>query len=96
MYILDEPSIGLHSRDTARLIKVLRKLQHLGNSVIIVEHDEEIIRDADMIIDIGPLAGRNGGEVVFQGTHKELASNNVSLTARYINRGCRRKHNITF
>jgi len=85
MYILDEPSIGLHSRDTARLIKVLRKLQHLGNSVIIVEHDEEIIRDADMIIDIGPLAGRNGGEVVFQGTHKELASNNVSLTARYIN-----------
>jgi len=85
MYILDEPSIGLHSRDTARLIKVLRKLQHLGNSVIIVEHDEEIIRDADMIIDIGPLAGRNGGEVVFQGTHKELASNNISLTARYIN-----------
>ncbi|NEW83155.1 MAG: excinuclease ABC subunit UvrA [Mariniphaga sp.] len=85
MYILDEPSIGLHSRDTARLIKVLRKLQHLGNSVIIVEHDEEIIRDADMIIDIGPLAGRNGGEVVFQGTHQELASNNISLTARYIN-----------
>ncbi len=85
MYILDEPSIGLHSRDTARLIKVLRKLQHLGNSVIIVEHDEEIIRDADMIIDIGPLAGRNGGEVVFQGSHKELALNNISLTARYIN-----------
>jgi len=85
MYILDEPSIGLHSRDTARLIKVLRKLQHLGNSVIIVEHDEEIIRDADMIIDIGPLAGRNGGEVVFQGSHKELALNNTSLTARYIN-----------
>ena len=85
MYILDEPSIGLHSRDTARLIKVLRKLQHLGNSVIIVEHDEEIIRDADMIIDIGPLAGRNGGEVVFQGSHKELALNNTSLTAKYIN-----------
>lgn len=85
MYILDEPSIGLHSRDTVRLIKVLRKLQQLGNSVIIVEHDEEIIRDADMVIDIGPLAGRNGGEVVFQGTHKELASNNKSLTARYIN-----------
>jgi excinuclease ABC subunit A len=85
MYILDEPSIGLHSKDTARLIKVLRKLQHLGNSVIIVEHDEEIIRDADMIIDIGPLAGRNGGDVVFQGSHKELALNNTSLTARYIN-----------
>jgi excinuclease ABC subunit A len=85
MYILDEPSIGLHSRDTVRLIKVLRKLQQLGNSVIIVEHDEEIIRDADMVIDIGPLAGIHGGEVVFQGTHKELALNNKSLTARYIN-----------
>ena len=85
MYILDEPSIGLHSRDTVRLIKVLRKLQQLGNSVIIVEHDEEIIRDADMIIDIGPLAGRMGGEVVFQGSHKDLATNNISLTARYIN-----------
>ncbi len=85
MYILDEPSIGLHSRDTSRLIKVLRKLQQLGNSVIIVEHDEEIIRDADMVIDIGPLAGTNGGEVVFQGSHKELALNNKSLTARYIN-----------
>ena len=85
MYILDEPSIGLHSRDTVRLIKVLRKLQKLGNSVIIVEHDEEIIRDADMIIDIGPLAGRNGGEVVFQGSHKELELNNTSLTAKYIN-----------
>ncbi len=85
MYILDEPSIGLHSRDTGRLIKVLRKLQQLGNSVIIVEHDEEIIREADMIIDIGPLAGRNGGEVVFQGSHQELALNNKSLTARYLN-----------
>jgi excinuclease ABC subunit A len=85
MYILDEPSIGLHSRDTGRLIKVLRKLQQLGNSVIIVEHDEEIIRDADMIIDIGPLAGRNGGEVVFQGSHQELALDNKSLTARYLN-----------
>ena len=85
MYILDEPSIGLHSRDTVRLIKVLRKLQKLGNSVIIVEHDEEIIRDADMIIDIGPLAGRNGGEVVFQGSHQELALDTKSLTAKYIN-----------
>lgn len=85
MYILDEPSIGLHSRDTVRLIKVLRKLQHLGNSVIIVEHDEEIIRDADMIIDIGPLAGTHGGEVVFQGSHEELALDTKSLTARYIN-----------
>jgi len=85
MYILDEPSIGLHSRDTVRLIKVLRKLQQLGNSVIIVEHDEEIIRDADMVIDIGPLAGIHGGEVVFQGSHQELALDNKSLTARYLN-----------
>lgn len=85
MYILDEPSIGLHSRDTVRLIKVLRKLQQLGNSVIIVEHDEEIIRDADMIIDIGPMAGSHGGEVVFQGSHEELALDTRSMTAKYIN-----------
>jgi excinuclease ABC subunit A len=85
MYILDEPSIGLHSRDTVRLIKVLRKLQKLGNSVIIVEHDEEIIREADMIIDIGPLAGANGGEVMFQGSGTELALCEKSLTAKYIN-----------
>jgi excinuclease ABC subunit A len=85
MYILDEPSIGLHSRDTGRLIKVLRKLQQLGNSVIVVEHDEEIIRAADEVIDIGPLAGRNGGEVIFQGTHEELTRNGKSLTADYLN-----------
>lgn len=85
MYILDEPSIGLHSRDTGRLIKVLRKLQQLGNSVIVVEHDEEIIRAADEIIDIGPLAGSNGGEVIFQGSHEELIHNGKSLTANYLN-----------
>ena len=85
MYILDEPSIGLHSRDTGRLIKVLRKLQQLGNSVIVVEHDEEIIRAADEIIDIGPLAGRNGGEVIFQGSYEELILNGKSLTANYLN-----------
>lgn len=84
MYILDEPSIGLHSRDTARLIRVLRKLQKLGNTVIVVEHDEEIIRAADEIIDIGPLAGRLGGEVVFQGTHEELETSSESLTAKYL------------
>lgn len=84
MYILDEPSIGLHSRDTERLIKVLRKLQKLGNSVLVVEHDEEIMRAADEIIDIGPLAGRLGGEVVFQGTHTELESSSESLTAKYL------------
>lgn len=84
MYILDEPSIGLHSRDTARLIRVLRKLQKLGNTVLVVEHDEEIIREADEIIDIGPLAGRLGGEVVFQGTHEQLESSSESLTAKYL------------
>lgn len=84
MYILDEPSIGLHSRDTERLIRVLRKLQKLGNSVLVVEHDEEIMRAADEIIDIGPLAGRLGGEVVFQGTHAELETSSASMTAKYL------------
>ena len=84
MYILDEPSIGLHSRDTVRLIRVLRKLQKLGNTVLVVEHDEEIIREADEIIDIGPLAGRLGGEVVFQGTHEELETSAESMTAKYL------------
>jgi excinuclease ABC subunit A len=84
MYILDEPSIGLHPRDTGRLIKVLRKLQQLGNSVIVVEHDEEIMRAADYLIDIGPLAGQHGGEVVFEGSHAALELNPVSQTARYL------------
>ncbi len=84
MYILDEPSIGLHPRDTGRLIKVLRKLQQLGNSVIVVEHDEEIIRAADYLIDIGPLAGQHGGEVVFEGTQDKLVLNKISQTARYL------------
>ncbi|HNX55707.1 MAG TPA: excinuclease ABC subunit UvrA [Prolixibacteraceae bacterium] len=84
MYILDEPSIGLHSRDTQRLIRVLRKLQKLGNTVLVVEHDEEIIREADEIIDIGPLAGRLGGEVVFQGGHDQLEATSKSMTAKYL------------
>ena len=84
MYILDEPSIGLHPRDTRRLIKVLNKLRDLGNTVIVVEHDEEIIRAADEIIDIGPLAGRQGGEVVFQGNFKALLKDRKSLTGRYL------------
>ena len=85
MYILDEPSIGLHSRDTGRLIKVLRKLQQLGNSVIVVEHDEDIIRSADEIIDIGPKAGSHGGEVIFKGTPKEMIAQGESLTAKFLN-----------
>ena len=68
VYILDEPSIGLHSRDTDRLIHVLRELQQLHNTVIVVEHDEDIMRAADYIIDVGPDAGRLGGEIVFEGT----------------------------
>lgn len=83
-YILDEPSIGLHSRDTQRLIKVLTKLKKIGNTVLVVEHDEEIIRAADQIIDIGPLAGTLGGELVFQGTHEELKNNPESLTTKYL------------
>src|SRR6056297_161269 len=85
LYILDEPSIGLHSRDTHLLIKVLSELRDLGNTLIVVEHDEKIIRAADYIIDIGPLAGRHGGEIVFKGTHKQLLRATDSLTSKYIN-----------
>ena len=84
-YILDEPSIGLHPRDTDRLIKVLKQLRDLGNTVVVVEHDEEIIRAADYIIDIGPYAGRIGGEVVFEGTIDNLLNKKTnSLTAAYL------------
>lgn len=84
LYILDEPSIGLHPRDTSKLIGVLRHLNELGNTVIVVEHDEEIIRAADEIIDIGPGAGRLGGEVVFSGNQKSFYLNKNSLTASYL------------
>lgn len=84
LYILDEPSIGLHSRDTERLIRVLRQLQALGNTVIIVEHDQDIIEAADYIIDIGPDAGRLGGEVVFQGNVSKLPKGSSSHTVRYL------------
>ncbi len=84
LYILDEPSIGLHSRDTDKLINVLRQLQKIGNTVLVVEHDEEIIRAADEVIDIGPLAGQHGGEVVFQGNHQQLAEKPESLTTKYL------------
>ena len=84
LYILDEPSIGLHSRDTDRLIKVLRQLQQLGNTVVVVEHDEEIIRAADYIIDIGPNAGRLGGEIVYQGDMNDLQPGSQSHTIRYL------------
>ena len=84
MYILDEPSIGLHPKDTERLIKVLKQLRDLGNTVIVVEHDEDIMRQADAVIDIGPEAGTHGGHVVAEGTFKELLKSN-SLTAKYLN-----------
>ena len=83
-YILDEPSIGLHSRDTQQLIKVLKHLRDIGNTVIVVEHDEEIIRAADQIIDIGPYAGRFGGELVFQGDIKAMVKSGKSLTSQYL------------
>ncbi|WP_372773803.1 excinuclease ABC subunit UvrA [Mangrovibacterium sp.] len=84
LYILDEPSIGLHPKDTERLIDVLQKLKKIGNTVLVVEHDEEIIRAADQIIDIGPMAGTHGGELVFQGDHKALLEAKNSLTADYL------------
>ena len=84
LYILDEPSIGLHSRDTNRLIKVLRMLQQEGNTVIVVEHDEEIIRAADYLIDVGPYAGRNGGEIIYQGNVDSLETATQSLTVQYL------------
>tara|TARA_B100000508_G_scaffold141095_1_gene146758 strand:+ start:34450 stop:37233 length:2784 start_codon:yes stop_codon:yes gene_type:complete len=84
MYILDEPSIGLHPKDTERLVRVLKELKDLGNTVIIVEHEEAIMKSADEILDIGPRAGVNGGELVFQGTHAKLKKAKNSLTAKYL------------
>ncbi len=84
IYILDEPSIGLHPRDTERLIEVLKKLRDIGNTVIVVEHDETIMRAADHIIDIGPAAGSYGGEVVFEGSFNEMINSSDSLTAQYL------------
>lgn len=84
MYILDEPSIGLHPRDTLRLIEVLKNLQSIGNTVIVVEHEEEMMKAADRIIDIGPEAGTLGGELVFSGTYKEILKDTESLTGKYL------------
>ena len=84
LYILDEPSIGLHQRDNERLIRSLKQLRDLGNTVIVVEHDEDMMRNADYIVDIGPRAGRKGGEVVFQGTFDEMMKTDT-ITAQYLN-----------
>jgi len=85
LYILDEPSIGLHSRDTANLIKVLKELRDLGNTVVVVEHDEMMMREADHIIDMGPLASHLGGEVVAEGDYDAITWNALSLTGKYLN-----------
>ena len=84
LYILDEPSIGLHQRDNERLIRSLKELRNLGNTVIVVEHDEDMMRSADWVVDIGPRAGRKGGEVVFQGPPQEMLKTNT-ITAQYLN-----------
>jgi len=84
LYILDEPSIGLHSRDTANLIKVLKELRDLGNTVVVVEHDEMMMREADHIIDMGPLASHLGGEVVAEGNYDDITWNQMSLTGKYL------------
>jgi excinuclease ABC subunit A len=89
LYILDEPSIGLHARDNARLLATLRELRDLGNTVLVVEHDEETIRAADHIVDLGPRAGRHGGEVVVEGTLDQVLAHQASLTGRYLRRELR-------
>jgi excinuclease ABC subunit A len=84
LYVLDEPSIGLHSRDTHRLIKILQGLRDLGNTVLVVEHDPDIMRTADRILDLGPGAGENGGKLIAEGTYQEILRNPASLTGRYL------------
>lgn len=83
-YVLDEPSIGLHCRDTHRLIRILEELRDLGNTVLVVEHDAEVMRAADQIVDLGPGPGESGGRVVFQGSYRQLVENGSSLTGRYL------------
>ena len=83
-YVLDEPSIGLHSRDTAKLIGILKELRDLGNTIFVVEHDCEMMRSADHLVDLGPAAGEEGGEVVFSGSFKQIQTRNGSLTGRYL------------
>lgn len=84
LYVLDEPSIGLHPRDNSRLIKILKSLRDIGNTVIVVEHDPEMMREADMIFDMGPRAGIHGGEIIAQGSFNEIIKNEVSLTGKYL------------
>ena len=83
-YVLDEPSIGLHSRDTARLVGILEELRDIGNTILVVEHDPDVMRSADHIVDLGPGAGENGGNIVFEGNYKKLITEGTSLTAKYL------------
>jgi excinuclease ABC subunit A len=89
LYVLDEPSIGLHPRDTHRLIKILHDLRNLGNTILVVEHDPDIMRAADRILDLGPGAGENGGKLVAEGTYDEILQNPLSLTGRYLSEDLR-------
>jgi excinuclease ABC subunit A len=89
LYVLDEPSIGLHPRDTHRLIKILHGLRDLGNTILVVEHDPDIMRAADRILDLGPGAGENGGTLVAEGTYEEIVNNRISLTGRYLSEDLR-------
>ena len=84
LYVLDEPSIGLHQRDNARLLETLKRLRDLGNTVIVVEHDEDAIRAADYVVDVGPGAGVHGGEIVAEGTPMDIMANPNSLTGQYL------------
>jgi excinuclease ABC subunit A len=84
LYILDEPSIGLHQRDNVRLLQTLKGLRDLGNTVIVVEHDEETIREADFIVDIGPGAGKHGGQIVATGTVEDICKNPNSITGQFL------------
>ena len=84
LYVLDEPSIGLHPRDNDRLIRLLQNLRDIGNTVLVVEHDEEMMRAADHILDIGPSAGELGGRVIYEGDLQDLLTDQSSLTARYL------------
>ncbi|MCU0371768.1 MAG: excinuclease ABC subunit UvrA [Ignavibacteria bacterium] len=84
IYVLDEPSIGLHPRDNGKLIGLMKSLRDIGNSVLVVEHDRDMIKEADEIVDVGPLAGENGGEVIFQGSYEKLLKDSKSLTAKYL------------
>ncbi len=84
LYVLDEPSIGLHQRDNQRLIAALERLRDLGNTVLVVEHDEDTIRKADYVLDLGPGAGKNGGFLVADGTPQQVMDNPASLTGQYL------------